>query len=411
MRWVLLGFLAACGGGTPSDPCSSLIDVQWGTGQDDEALALIPAAGGGVYFGGYTGGTLRVSDLGPVGNSRGFVRRLDASGKLEWEAALDTPQTDIVEALVESPDGRVYAAGRTTGAFPGAVQGGQFDGFTALLGQGGAVSAVRQFGDERPQHPRRLALSGSRLLLAGFDDVFIPTNYVEDRENWFAAELSAGDLAEAWRIPAARTAYGDVASAVIVDAEGAAYLAGSSQGGAQPGIWLRKLDVLGHEIWGSRLSSSGGDSAAALAFAKDGSVLLGGTNVGGLHPVLISVDRATGAPRWTTFGPRDLNGTGISDMTVDADGNVFVTGSTAEVVAPRYLNRGFYDPFVMRFDAGGTLTGTWQGGTAADEEPTAVAIDSCGRVLIAGWTEGALAGAGSSGRRDAFLLEVRLRDE
>ena len=70
-----------------------------------------------------------------------------------------------------------------------------------------------------------------------------------------------------------------------------------------------------------------------------------------------------------------------------------------------------YDPFVMRFDAGGTLTGTWQGGTAADEEPTAVAIDSCGRVLIAGWTEGALAGAGSSGRRDAFLLEVRLRDE
>jgi len=38
-------------------------------------------------------------------------------------------------------------------------------------------------GDERPQHPRRIALSGSRLLIAGWDDIYIPTNDVEDVEN------------------------------------------------------------------------------------------------------------------------------------------------------------------------------------------------------------------------------------
>lgn len=98
--------------------------------------------------------------------------------------------------------------------------------------------------------------------------------------------------------------------------------------------------------------------------------------------------------------------TGVSDMT-DAEGNVYLTGSTATAVAPRYANRGAYDPFVMRFNAGGTLTGTWQGGSVADEEPT----DSCGPIVIAGWTEGTLAGPGSSGRRDAFLLAVELHGE
>jgi hypothetical protein len=344
-----------------------------------------------------------------VGDSRGFVRKLSPSGDVQWEAPLDTPATDIVEALVEGPTGGIFAAGRTTGAFADGVQGGQFDAFTAVLTNSGVVSAVRQFGDERPQHPRRLALAGERLLLVGFDDTFVPSNYVEDWENWFAAELSVRDLRDRWR-KVARTVQGDLASAVIVDGQGASYVAGSNTGGSQPGIWLRKLDAFGNEIWGSRLSSSGIDTSAALAFAKDGSLLLAGTHFGGSQPVLISVDPGSGAPRWTTFGPRELDGTAVTDMAVDAKGNIFVTGSTAHAIAPRYTNRGVYDPYVVRFDAQANLTGTWQGGSEADEETTAVAVDSCGRVLVAGWTDGAIAGA-SSGRRDAFLIPVQLQDE
>jgi hypothetical protein len=79
MRWVLLTFLAGCAGSPASDPCRSPIETQWGTAQDDEALALIPARGGGLYVGGYTGGTLGVSNLGPAGDSRGFVRHLDGA--------------------------------------------------------------------------------------------------------------------------------------------------------------------------------------------------------------------------------------------------------------------------------------------------------------------------------------------
>jgi beta-propeller repeat-containing protein len=411
MRAFPLLFLAACsGGGAVDNPCARFVDRQWGTALDDEALALIPAQSGGVYVAGYSGGTLGSSNLGPVGDSRGFVRRLSGSGAVQWEAWLDTAATDVIEALAEGSAGTLYAAGRTTGAFPGAALAGQFDAFTAILGSGGAVSSVRQFGDERPQHPRRLALSGGRLLVVGYDDIFVPTNSVEDWENWFAAELSATDLAQRWNIPA-RTQYGDLASAVIVDSAGTTYVAGSNAGGAQPGIWLRKLDAAGHELWGSRLSSNGLDTSAALAFAKDGTLLLAGTHFGGSEPVLISVDPASGAPRWTTFGPRDLTGTGVNDMVVDGEGNVYVTGSTSNAIAPQYTNRGLYDPYVVRFDAAAKLTGTWQGGSASDEEPTAIALDSCGRILISGWTDGAITAGASSGRRDAFLLSVQLQNE
>jgi outer membrane protein assembly factor BamB len=230
-------------------------------------------------------------------------------------------------------------------------------------------------------------------------------------ENWFAAELSAADLRQTWWVPA-RTAYGDVASAVAVDADGGVFVAGANQGGQQPGIWARKLDAQGQQIWGSRLTPSGADFAAALAFASDRSLLLAGTRMaGGSQPVVFALDPATGAPRWSASVPRDLNGSGLSDVVVDAAGNIFVAGSTVTSVAPGFTHQGGLDPFALRFDAEGKLTGSWQGGSAADEEATAIALDSCGRILVSGWTDGAVAGVESLGRRDAFLLSVQLQAE
>jgi hypothetical protein len=65
----------------------------------------------------------------------------------------------------------------------------------------------------------------------------------------------------------------------------------------------------------------------------------------------------------------------------------------------------------LRFDAAGKLTGSWQGGSSMDDEATGIALDSCGRILVSGWTDGVVAGTASLGRRDAFLLSVQLQAE
>jgi hypothetical protein len=133
--------------------------------------------------------------------------------------------------------------------------------------------------------------------------------------------------------------------------------------------------------------------------------------LGGSQPVVLSLDPANGAPRWAAAVPRDLNGTGVTGMALDARGNIFLTGLTPTAVSPSFANRGSSDPYVLRFDPSGVLTGTWQGGSAGDDEADAIALDACGRILVAGSTGGVLAGAASAGRRDAFLVSVQLQPE
>jgi len=83
----------------------------------------------------------------------------------------------------------------------------------------------------------------------------------------------------------------------------AVYLAGSNQGGTQPGVFLLKFDANGNQLFGARLSGSGFDNAAALLLTPGGELLLASTRIDGgtgtSDPVLQSLDRATGAPLWT----------------------------------------------------------------------------------------------------------------
>ena len=50
----------------------------------------------------------------------------------------------------------------------------------------------------------------------------------------------------------------------------------------------------------------------------------------------------------------------------------------------------------------------WQRGTSDDDELTSLAVDSCGRVFVGGYTRGALvAGKPSLGGEDMFILNVK----
>ena len=114
MRALFLAFLAGCGGAAAVDPVRRAHRVPVGDGGRRRGPGARSGAFGRGLRRGYTAGTLRVSNIGPVGDSRGFVRKLSAAGAVQWETALQTEQTDVVEALAHAPDGRLYAAGRTT---------------------------------------------------------------------------------------------------------------------------------------------------------------------------------------------------------------------------------------------------------------------------------------------------------
>jgi hypothetical protein len=98
-------------------------------------------------------------------------------------------------------------------------------------------------------------------------------------------------------------------------------------------------------------------------------------------------------------------GTGADDTgfsgSLDAAGNLFVTGSTAGAW-PRAVSAGGLDGYVRKYDPDGNELWTRQFGSTVDDSSVAVSVDSTGNVLVVGWTDGALANQTPVGGTDAF---------
>jgi len=82
---------------------------------------------------------------------------------------------------------------------------------------------------------------------------------------------------------------------------------------------------------------------------------------------------------------------------------VLVAGTTEGSLAGANAGRG--DVFVRKLDAGGREVWTHQFGTSGVDLASGVAVDAAGNVLVAGRTGGSLAGA-SAGSLDAFVLKL-----
>ncbi|MBX3139948.1 MAG: SBBP repeat-containing protein [Trueperaceae bacterium] len=87
-------------------------------------------------------------------------------------------------------------------------------------------------------------------------------------------------------------------------------------------------------------------------------------------------------------------------VAVDLDGNVIAVGYTEGALEGE--NAGESDAYVQKRAADGDVLWTRQFGTSANEGAYGVAADAAGNVLVAGTTDGALAGANAGGE-DAFV--------
>ncbi len=91
-----------------------------------------------------------------------------------------------------------------------------------------------------------------------------------------------------------------------------------------------------------------------------------------------------------------LGGTGGDDrrtITVDAEGNIYTTGTTTSVDFPlanplKDTKTGNHDIYVAKFNANGSslVYSTYLGGSGPNEEGRAIAVDTIGNVYVAGHT-------------------------
>jgi hypothetical protein len=308
--------------------------------------------------------------------------------------------------------GTIAVAGYTLGSLARPNQG-DFDAWVAKLKADGTFSWKRQLGSAAYDVSSGVALDGSgNTVIGGWTLGSLARPNQGEFDAWAAKYDPEGHLV--WKRQFG-TSLSDGVGAEATDGSNNVILAGSTNGalrGPNRGdydAWVAKLDPDGHVLWLRQLGTAKYDVAEGAATDGDGNIViagwtagaLGGPNQGGLYDAWVAKYDAAGHLKWK----RQL-GTPETDVAegvaADGNGNVVVAGHTQGSLAGP--NQGDEDAWVAMYDAGGRLLWKRQLGTAGEDQARTVAADNGGGALIAGHTASSLGGH-NQGALDAWVAK------
>jgi hypothetical protein len=159
---------------------------------------------------------------------------------------------------------------------------------------------------------------------------------------------------------------------MTVDTAGHVYVTGTAATATGGHDWATiKYNSAGDQEWLRTLDGGGSDAAFAITTDEAGNVCVTGSSAGGLYSMTAKYS-AAGDQLWvqsfTTIGEGDAG----TDVAVDHEGNVYVTGYNVEtttgfdIVTIKY-SPGGVELWVRRYDAG-----------SGEDVPAAIACDESG---------------------------------
>ena len=313
--------------------------------------------GGGAYYDGTHNGDY---DL--------VIAKFSPSGQMLWATFYGGSGRDLARALAVGPTGELYIAGSTSSSdFPTYDPGGgaYYDG----AHNGGYDAFLLKFTN-----------TGQRLwatLYGGNSDESVNGLAVDASGNTFAiGSTRSGNFP-------------------TYNPGGGAYYDGSFNGGTGD-AFLLKFSPSGQRLWATYFGGSSYDVGQSITVDPSGNVFASGRTsssnfptynpgggayydgtLGGSRDVFVAKFSNTGQRLWTTY----YGGSGVEHIAVitsDADGNVYITGSTSSSDLPTYdpADGSYYDgsyngngdAFVLKFSNSGVRKwATYLGGTGPDD--------------------------------------------
>ncbi|MES2966644.1 MAG: SBBP repeat-containing protein [Patescibacteria group bacterium] len=338
-----------------------------------------------------------------------------------WTRQFGTSGTDQAYSVAIDASGNIYIVGWTSGAFSGQTSSGLNDAFIRAYDSDGNEIWTRQFGDSVNDYARDVAIDANGNIYvtgqtfstlpgqtsSGLGDVFIRTYGSNGNEIWTRQFGTSGN---------------DNPNGIAIDTNGNIYVAGVTAdtlpGQTSSGLndaFIRAYDSNGNEIWTRQFGTSGTDQVSDVTIDANGNIyvtgqttdtLPGQTSSGGSDAFIRAYD-SNGNEIWTRqFGTSDNDDP--QGVLIDLNGNIYVVGGTYGTFAGQ-TNFGLADAFIQVYDPNSNEIWTRQFGTSVNDYAYGVATDASDSVYVAGRTAGTLPGQTSSGSTDAFLIKFSIQ--
>ncbi|NMO14094.1 DUF1565 domain-containing protein [Pyxidicoccus fallax] len=392
----------------PQEGGELLWQQQMGTASDEYGYAVTADPNGGVYVAGYSTGAF---DYDNQGGRDAVLRRYTASGTRDWGRQLGAAGDEHAYGVAATTSG-VVMGGHASGGVAGETYvGGTLDGFVAKYNTLGTREWVRMLGTAAEDSVRAVATDGTDFLVAGYTTGSLQATNAGLKDAFVAKYSAAGALL--W-VRMLGTSADDLAYGVAADSSGNVYVAGVT-GGALPGnssaggqdVFIAKYTAQGTLAWVRQWGSAASDIAQDVEVDSTGAIVVGGSTTGSLAATSQGGTDAF-VSRWTSAGVREWArqiGTAGEDSGygVATDVGGTVYLTGSSTAALATGYVGGHDAFLVRYASDGTRGWVEHLGSATDEVALGAASRSGNGVYIVGGTMGTLPGLTSAGGKDLFL--------
>ena len=419
-------------GDKPEDKPDEKKIGQLGTTGIDKALGAATDSAGNVYITGSTSGSLAGANQG---SSDIWVARYDSSGNqtLLQQSGISTPNGETAVAVATDDDGNFY--------------------LTGSRGSNGWVAKYNNSGQQ--QWNRQVALPGAFTTSSfGLDvdqngNVYVSGLGIKDNpdretfdfavedDSWIAKFDSGGT--QQWLTPI-DTPFFNENYDLAVDAAGDSYAVGWTQGLVEESdpsrdllkydVWISKQNTDGQIEWIQQLGSA--DEGLEFAWGVDtdsqGNIYVTGWTTGALgtrdkefedsesYDVFLAkfapeIDEQGNSLLWAKqFGSEGDDGMFFSDLHIDAQDNIFLTGYTNDKLGKGEEDKDASSAWVGRFDTEGNNEWIQQLGSKENlDYGTDLSADGNGNLYVTGYTEAFLGtnnGTANGAAVDAWLAKL-----
>jgi len=379
----------SAGSGTSDDYATIKYNVsgvqQWVARYDDPgnsndgASALAVDGAGNVYVTGYSSGSGTSDDYATI--------KYNPAGAQQWVARYNGPGNgfDYATALAVDGAGNVYVTGSSSGS------GISSDYATIKYNAAG----VQQWA-ARYNGPGNFYDAATALAVDGAGNVYVTGESDGSGTSYDYATIkynAAGVQQWVARYNGPENS-DDEAIALAVDGAGNVYVTGESKGsGTFEDYATIKYNAAGEQQWIARYNGPGNsyDGATALAVDGAGNVYVTGESEGsGTSSDYATIKYNTaGVQQWfARYDDPGNSNDGASALAVDGIGNVYVTGSTAEIDS--LIGTSNVDYATIKYNAAGEQQWVARYSSPGNsfDYATALMVDGAGNVYVTGESDG-----------------------